>query len=402
MSDNNQNNLNIIEKIIRTGIKSFSPENIIKKINFKKFKLEKFNNIYLIGFGKGSSALAKEIKSKVKIKKELIIDVENFGNNPKSTTIGTHPLPSKKNILATKKIIDICEHAKENDLIITLVCGGGSALLTDPINPLKNTQNIYYKLINSGATIKEINIVRAHLDQIKGGGLAKISYPANIISFIVSDVPNNNLETIASGPTVINNTTVDDAKLILNYYKINFKNIKFQETIKDSKIFSKTNNYIIADNKLLMEKISEVANKFNFNIIIGKNNLNESPENTIKYLVRTCTDNSILLAAGEAKFKVNKNHGIGGRNTHMAALALKYLKPGMIFASIASDGHDNSDAAGAIVDYETIVKCKNMKINIDKYINNFDTFNLFKKSGNLLFTGKLPINVSDLYLVLKK
>lgn len=404
MKENYQRNYTILaKKIIKTGLKALDPKFIISKIDFTKFNINKFDHVYLIGFGKGSSALAREIKKKIKyVTDESVVDVKNFGNDPKTTIVGTHPLPSKTNITATKKIIQICKGAGKDDLIIAIVCGGGSSLLVYTVNSLKETQNICQELIISGATIKEVNIVRTHLDKIKGGGLAKIAFPANLISLIVSDVFDNDLKTIASGPTVINKTTIDDAKNILKKYQIDYDNLKFCETSKDKKIFSRTKNIIIADNKMALRAMAKEAKKCGLKPIVNEKNINNLPDNAAKKLINACPENSALIAAGEIKLKIGVRHGKGGRNTHLAASALKYLKPNVVFASIASDGHDNSNAAGSIVDYETVTKCQKMKLDIDDYINNFDTYNLFIKTNNLFFTGLMPINVSDIYLVLRK
>ena len=394
-----QNSKQSLENILLSGLEYFSSKNIINKIDLSSWELQRFKNIYLVGFGKGSSAIAKELEIKLPmIKNGLVVDTKNFGLKKIKVVIGSHPLPDKINVVATKKIVKICQNAKKNDLIIAIICGGGSSLLTDPVNSLAKTIELNRKLILSGASISEINIARSHLDYVKGGGLAKISFPTNIISLIVSDVPNNNISAIASGPTALDISKINDTKVILEKYCIDYQGIKFVESSKDKRIFSKVKNLIIADNKTALNILADYAKKIGFNTFIDKTNHNDNSATTIKTLFSKNKSN-LLLSGGEVKIKVAKIHGKGGRNTHLAALALKYLTPGMAFASIASDGHDNTDAAGAIVDYETIKKCKKLGLNIDKYIANFDSYNLFKKTGNLINTGLLPINVSDIYLL---
>ncbi len=414
---NNKQKLKLDAKqIIDAGLKALNPKDIVKNIDFSKFNFKKYENIYLVGSGKGSSAIASEIIKKLpQIKEGLVIDIKDFTKKPTPRVgfsrlkimIGTHPLPSEKNILATKQIEKICQNAGKippltrggkNDLVIAIICGGTSALLVDPVNSLIKTREIYDKMLKSGASINEINTVRRHIDKIKNGGLAELIKPANILSLYVSDVPDSNFSIFGSGPTYPDKTTNLDAQKILKKYSIDGK-IEFA---KESNYNPKNDiNLIIAKNTLALSAMQKKAKTLGYKTIIGKNNYNENISLILNDLIKKSKPSSALIAAGEANVNVAKDHGTGGRNTHMSALALKKIDSNTVFASIASDGHDNAPCSGAIVNKSTLEKIKKENLDLEKYIEKFDTYTLFKKTDDLIITGKLPVNVSDIYLVLR-
>ncbi len=428
-----QNLKNDAQLIIEAGLKALDPKDIVRDIDFDKLLTtpevkssetsgvfsNRFNNIYLIGSGKGSSALAYEIINKVpQIKKGIVIDIKNFHkkSNLKSKIPalslsnglnlkflhGTHPLPSDINIKATKKIENICKKARKNDLVIAIICGGTSALLSDPINPLKKTRQIYDRLLKSGASIRQINTVRRHIDRVKNGGLAKIAKPAKIIALYVSDVPGNIISAFGSGPFVADKSTNLDAKKILRKYGID-GDIRFTHEVKSldaSRAVVK--HIIIAENDIALAAMRNKAQKLDYKTKIIAEDLTGKSKVVAEKLIKMCPKSTALIAAGETEVDVASGHGQGGRNTHLAANALSYLKPDMAFASIATDGMDHSDAAGAIIDIETCKKIKSKKIDHKKHLKNFDSYNLFKKTDDLYFTGHLPVNVADIYLVLRK
>ncbi|GIW66884.1 MAG: D-glycerate 2-kinase [Candidatus Parcubacteria bacterium] len=424
--------------IIENALKILRPKSIVKnniiirnnklKIGKKIYNLSNFENIYLLGIGKGSLSVSVEILKRVKkIREAYIIDLNQpkfFYKNPRINFYkGTHPLPSINNLKFSKKIIQrFYNKTREEDLFIVVICGGGSAMLTYPFMPFeelnkKNVRNIELNNINkyinlnqqllkSGANIYEMNIIRKHCDVLKGGGLAKLLYPANVISLIISDVPGNDLSIIASGPTVKDKSTIEDAFKLIKKFKL--KNIKYNdliETTKDYKYFKKVNNIILLNNLMVLKFMKEQAKYWNLksNILTDrlKGNVIEVARLLIKKIEKS---NNILLLGGETTVVV-KGNGLGGRNQELVLWFLKDIyhlkKYNLGIISINSDGWDNTFFAGAIGDMFTLEEARKLNLNIDEFLKNNDSYNFFKKVNDGIFTGRLPINISDIILVFK-
>ena len=203
------------EKVILNSIKL---ENNILTVMGESFILSKFKNIKIIGFGKSScdAALALEKILGSKISGGAVIGLSKISCEYVETFAGTHPRPSPVNIIAGQKIYQTIEDSNEEDLIIALVSGGGSALLCSTENECEQGSKLYDSFLKSGKTISEINTVRKHISLLKGGGLAKLAYGATIIGLIFSDVPGDAFENVASGPTYKDNTTIADAEKIIS------------------------------------------------------------------------------------------------------------------------------------------------------------------------------------------
>lgn len=398
--------------IINEGLESISPFYIFKnKIAFKnniltienkKFNLARFNNIYVIGFGKAAGAMAEAMEKIIdgRIKSGLVIDTKERKLKRIKVKKGTHPYLSKKNIQATKRIINLVKQTIPNDLVFCLISGGGSALFENPYNSFVNTLRMYKKLLLCGASIREINIVRKHISCVKGGQLAAIT-PAQIISLIFSDVIGDDLEIIASGPTVLDKSTVSDAYKIIQKYRL--PKLKLLETPKDKNIFEKVHNLILLNNKIPLMAMKKKAEKMGYAVKIITRKLAGEAKWVSKKLIRLSQKmkrGEIYLAGGETTVRV-KGPGKGGRNTELSLAFLKNLPPNILFTSIASDGQDNTEAAGALVDQHTQQKAQKLKLNPQAYLSNNDSYNFFQKTGDLIFTGPTDSNVADLILMLK-
>ncbi len=228
-------------KVIRIKGKEFLIINTHS--NEEKINLNDFKRVFIVGIGKGSalaSAALAEILGE-RLNKCIALDINKPFLNSKLLIlnseffIGTHPLPSKQTIEATKKIIELADGLNKDDLLINFICGGGSALTCASEREMEDSIKAVKLLTKAGATIEELNIVRKHLSEFKGGGFAKIVCPAIVVSLIVSDVCGNDLSAVASGPTVLDKTTVLDAENILKKYGLNLKDFNLHETPKDKK-----------------------------------------------------------------------------------------------------------------------------------------------------------------------
>jgi glycerate-2-kinase len=390
----------------------------------KKFNISEFENVFLIGFGKASVSMAQAVCDSTGIKKGVVITNEtNKKVNSKNvlTYVGDHPITSKRSIDGTKKILDLIKEIGEDDLLIVLISGGGSALLSKPRISLKDMQKTTDLLLKSGANINEINTIRKHLSFVKGGQLVGF-VKGKIISFIISDIINDPIEFIASGPTYPDSTTFLDAKKIFEKYKL-WRKIpqsakivivkgmekKIAETLKkDASNFDRLYNFIIANNEIACKAAENKANELNYNVMILTTSLEGEAKEVGKYLaeksVNYSTDNKKLLfiCGGETTVTV-KGNGKGGRNQEMVLGGVFTLSDkDVIFASFATDGIDgNCDAAGAIADGYTLNKAKRKNLDFKTFINQNNSYNFFKKIDDLLITGPTGTNVMDIQILLK-
>jgi glycerate 2-kinase len=435
------NSRTIAEKIFLAGVESVMPQRLITNVMIMRntslnignlvFPLETIENIYVIGAGKASALMGEEVE---KILGDCITAghiVVKYGYSRKlkyiDVTEAGHPVPDANGFRATREIIDIAGSARCDDLVICLLSGGGSSLLSDAPEGCSSRDMIKVNdlLIKSGASIREINAVRKHLSEIKGGQLARIVYPAALVNLILSDVPGDQLDVIASGPTVPDPTTYFQALTVLDMYGLTtlvpdgvltiLKDGdmgKRPETPKmGDPVFGRTHNILVGSNRLALEAAKNRALEFNINAIIIDDQLQGDVSTVAEYLVETAlkykSDKDevkpvCLLYGGETVVKVN-GIGKGGRNQHLALLLALLLqnKPGITILSSGTDGNDGpTDAAGAVVDSDTIAAALLKGIDPGKYLINFDSFHFFKKAGGHIITGPTMTNVMDLIVVL--
>lgn len=401
-------------EIIESGLDAINTEKVIYSsfllnenilsIKGQEFDLSKFKKIKVVGFGKSSceAALALEKILGSRIEKGAVIGLERVGSQYIETFAGTHPIPTETNLEAGEKIYEIVKDSTENDLIIVLVSGGGSALLCYPESECENGAKLYNAFLKSGKTISEINTVRKHISMLKGGGLVKLAYPATIIGIIFSDVPGDVFENVASGPTYKDKTTVKDAEKIIS--ENNLGEFNLVETPKEDKYFENVHNFILVSNKTAVEAMEKKAQEFNLKVNIISTDLYDEVGESVKKIFSAKKENSAVLAAGEPKVIVPKGAKKGGRNLHMGLSVLKnnLMDDDSVFISFASDGMDNSDAAGAVVDKSTKEKGESLGLSVDDYFARFDSYDFFQKTGDTIITGTTGANVSDLMILLTK
>ena len=432
-------------ELLDIGIKSVLPENLIPKViklNGTKlhvqnyvFELSKVQNIYVVGAGKASGAMAEALEQILKsyISDGLINIPEGTKSHYNTKIIqfneASHPIPSESGINGARKIIKILEKAHKNDLIIILISGGGSALLPLPVEllNLNQIQDLNNKLIKSGATIQEINTVRKHCSRIKGGHLAKYGFPATMITLILSDVIGNPLDSIASGPTVPDPTTFHQAIKILKKYRLwktldnsiqqhlqnGFKGANPETPKPSDKIFKKTYTIVIGDVKLACESIKQAADQRGFQSFIYSNELTGEARDVgkeflkaakEKYIDSKLTKNQpiIIVGGGETTVTV-KGNGVGGRCQEMGlAIVSEFGEiPGVVFAAIGTDGIDGfTDAAGVIIDGNSTKLMKQIQLNPDIFLQNNNSYNFFKSlEDSLIFTGPTGTNTNDIFLI---
>lgn len=385
-------------------LNSLKLENNVLKVLEESFDLAKFKKIKVVGFGKASivAAFALEKILGSKINKGAVVGLHQADLEYIDTFAGTHPRPSQVNVDAGEKIYEIIKDGSEEDLIIVLVSGGGSALLCYSKSECEQNVALYDEFLKYGQTITEMNTVRKHLSILKGGGLAKIAYPATVIGLIFSDIKGDRFGDVASGPTYKDESTVADAEKIISKYNLGKFNLL--ETAKEDKYFEKVHNFVLVSNKTAVEAMAKKGKELGFKTDIVSTELYDETEEALHKIFNEESDNTVVLAAGEPKLIIKKKGGSGGRNLYMSlrAIQMGLIGENSVLIPLASDGMDNSDAAGAIVDKNTLEKIEKSGFDIDDSLERSDVYPIFKKSGDMILTGPTGANVSDLMILLTR
>jgi glycerate 2-kinase len=325
------------------------------------------------------------------------------------TFCGTHPLPSDENLSAAEAIMAALKGLTARDLVVFVISGGGSTLLFLPEDKASREEvPIMNTLIDAGATIQEINVIRKHLSSARGGNLAKAAYPARMVSLIFSDVVGDDLSSIASGPTVKDATTVEDAARVLAKFHVletcAMQRCGLMETPKEEKYFEHVANRLVVSNRHALEGMKLAAERLGFLAEIRGSELTGEADNVGKMIagaVRAAPPKTALLWAGETTVTVRDPTGRGGRNLALAASALRFVGDGEEILSFASDGRDHGAFAGAISDIITKKAATDAGVDSETFRVADNTYALFEKIGNYVMTGDTGSNVSDLMIGLK-
>jgi glycerate-2-kinase len=262
-------------------------------------------------------------------------------------------------------------------------------------------------LIAAGATIHEINTIRKHLSYARGGYLAKDAYPARVVSLIFSDVVGDELTSIASGPTVKDETTVEDAIGVLTKFQVldgrDVRNLGLIDTPKDDKYFENVSNNLVLSNTHALIAMKEAAEKLGFHAEIGSNMVVGEAEEVGKMIaenIHAAASHTVLLWGGETTVTV-RGTGRGGRNLELCASALRFVQDGEEILSFASDGRDHGAFAGAVCDTITTRAAIMAGADMEAFRATNDLYPFFEKIGQYLMTGDTGSNVSDLIIALK-
>jgi len=338
---------------------------------------------------------------------------------------GGHPIPSQSSIIAGKKAAEFVSSAKSEDLILCLISGGGSALMTLPVETisLPEIQELTRFLLASGAEIQEINALRKHLDQVKGGGIARFAHATPLVSLILSDVIGNPLDVIASGPTVADQSSFLTCMEILEKYQLTDRvpasirdhlqkgaNGEISDTpFADDPLFDSVTNLIIGSNLNAARTAQDQATHLGWNSQIQTTylkgeasqvgqvlaNILQQVNATGEPLARPCC----LIFGGETTVTLGEEHGMGGRNLELALGAVESLAemPNVALVTLATDGEDGpTDAAGAIVTGNTLQNANNSGISVNELLASHNSYRYFEQAGGLIQIGSTGTNVNDL------
>ncbi len=340
----------------------------------------------------------------------------------------SHPVPDANGMAGARKILDLLRGAREDDLVISLISGGGSALL--PLPPdgitLEEKRETTSHLLKSGATIHEMNTVRKHLSLVKGGNLAQAAGGAAVINLMISDVVGDDIDVIASGPFVPDRSTFADALHVLERYGLaGSVPASVVERIRsgsrgelpenpgpDSPLFSNVTNLVIASNIMALEAAKGEADRRGYTSVILSSMIEGDARDTALWHSRIAREirgssnpvpaPACVISGGETTVKVTGG-GMGGRNMEFAMHAALFIdgEEGITMASIGTDGSDGpTDAAGAVAESGTAERVRVKGIDIGEYIRNNDSYNFHERIGTLIKTGPTNTNVMDIRIML--
>jgi glycerate 2-kinase len=396
------------------------------------FHLATFKKIFLIGTGKASASMAQAIEKIFgdRISQGVILTKYGHILPLERTEIieAGHPIPDQKGFEGAQKIQSILKESGPEDLVIFLLSGGGSALSPLPVGGimLEEKQQVTQLLLDCGADIKEINTIRKHISQIKGGWLARWAYPSTVIGFILSDVVGDQLDVIGSGPTVPDISTFNEAWDILEKYGL-IKKVprsiqkhlllgkegKVEETPKPGDAtFEKVLNILIGSNILALHGAENEASSYGLNTLILSSSIVGDTREAARFHLAIAKEvmssgnplprPACIISGGETTVTV-KGNGLGGRNQEFAlagALEMNGLEK-VVLLSGGTDGTDGpTDASGAVADYTTVSRARSMGLDPKAYLENNDAYPFFQRLGDLLITGPTHTNVMDVRILL--
>ena len=429
-------------QIFKAGLQAVDPVEAIKRhtrlgkdllfIGDRQFSLNDYDRILVVGAGKAVAPMARAVEDLLgdRISDGVIVVKDEHGLPLKKIKVceAGHPVPDKRGVKGTEEILSLVEKGGERDLIICLISGGGSALLIAPVQEisLADKQNATKLLLACGATIHEFNTVRKHLSRVKGGRLAQMAYPASVASLILSDVVGDDLDVIASGPTVPDSSTFQDAEQILKSYGIweqlassvcnhieKGSSGQIADTPKsDDTVFQQCSQVMVGTNLQALEAAAKAAERLGYRPLILSSKVEGEAREVAKFYTAIAkevlgSENPLkppvcVLCGGETTVTL-QGDGRGGRNQEFAlaaALAIEGLD-NIVVLSGGTDGTDGpTDAAGAIADGTTLARARENGLDPKDFLQRNDSYNFFQKLDDLIMTGPTRTNVMDIYLLL--
>lgn len=408
--------------IVEEGLQAIDTERIIRgAVRIEKntlfaageeIPLASIGRIFVAGIGKCAARAAGELERILGKHLEagfIIVPGEVPALARTTVYHGTHPYPSVQNIAAAKALLEFLSGRAENDLVIFVATGGGSTLLCLPEDENWERESlIFTTFTKSGAPIEEINTVRKHMSRARGGFLAKAMYPARVVSLVMSDVPgSDDIGFIASGPTVKDTTTVEDAARILEKYAVlqacGIKGCGLMETPKEDMYFERVKNIVVVSNATALDAMAEAARRNGFTADIRDRRFSGEARDLgtrIADELLHAAPRTALIYGGETTVTI-RVAGKGGRNQEVALGALIALPDKGLIIAAASDGRDNTDFGGGLCDILTRDRAQELACDPIANLEANRSYDFFQSVGDYLTMGDTGSNVSDLIVALK-
>lgn len=395
--------------------------------------LDHFDGIYVVGAGKAGAMMASALETILGDRLAGGVVNVKYGHTAPLKRVelieAGHPIPDAAGVEGTTKIVELLERLGEDDLVFCLLSGGGSALMPLPAEgvTLAEKQAVTGRLLQCGATINEINAIRKHISRAKGGQLARLAYPATLVSLILSDVIGDPLDVIASGPTVPDESAYSDCRTILDRYGLEsalppsvvrhldagIKGTEPETPGPGDPVFDRTRNVLIANNRQALDAARTEAEKRGYNALVLSSSIDGETREIARVYAAMAREierhgdpvrsPACVISGGETTVTLRGSSGKGGRNQEfvLAAVAgIDGLERTLVF-SAGTDGTDGpTDAAGAVADGQTLARAAGKGLYADACLDDNDAYHFFEPLGDLVITGPTHTNVMDLRLLL--
>ena len=417
----------MIENIIADNMPHQAVENALKKHRFT-------GKVHMVAIGKAAWTMAKTASDFLKDELVSGIVVTKYGHsqgplNEPDEQVNVkpnhrsnieiyesgHPVSDENTIIATQKCIELAESLKEDDELLFLISGGGSALFEKPQNgiSLEDTQNVTNQLLQSGADIVEMNMVRKRFSQVKAGRFAKIAAPAKVFAIVLSDVLGDRLDSIASGPAAPDASTAEDAIKVAEKYKLELTDLQLKYLMEETpKDINNVKTVITGSVRTLCDSAAKAAADLGYKPFVLTTTMNCEASEAGRFLASVAADAKngrssfaapcAIIAGGETVVNI-KGSGKGGRNQEIALSSARGIAgiEGALIFSLGSDGTDGpTDAAGGIVDGSVLQRLRDCGLDIEKLLGNNDSYRALEAVNGLIITGPTGTNVNDVAVVL--
>ena len=409
--------LTLMRAMFAAAVEAALPQNTLSKFMPPAPK----GRTIVVGAGKGSAAMAREFELNYQAPIEGLV-VTRYGHGVKCDRIeiveAAHPVPDEAGSKAAARILEMVRGLTEHDLVVALISGGGSALLSLAVDGVsaEEKRGVNRALLKSGAPIDEMNCVRKHLSKIKGGRLAAAAYPAKVVTLVISDVPGDDMAAVASGPTVADPTTFAQSLAILNKYHIEVPPSVLRHLTEAKnetpKQLSNTECHCIASPQKSLEAAAAVALAAGYQPIILSDALEGEAREMgtmmagIAFQARRfgqpVKPPCAIISGGETTVTV-KGTGYGGRNVeYLLSLALKLNGAENIHALAGdTDGIDGArEVAGAVISPSTLGRARSLGLDPWAMLANNDGHSFFESLGDQVITGPTLTNVNDFRVIL--
>ena len=413
--------------IFKAGLRAANPVEAVR-LRLAREDFTRYHNVYVVGAGKAGAAMARAAERVLGRRIACGLLNVKYGHTATLRRIELnecgHPVPDQRGVEGSRRIAEIAAAAHAGDLVLCLISGGASALLPLPADPitLDEKQEATRLMLACGANIHEINTVRKHMSQIKGGQLARLAYPADVLALLLSDVIGDDLDVIGSGPTAPDRSTFASARAILEKYAI-FDRVphsirrrieagergEIPETPKsDDPVFSRVRNVVVGSNRLAVDAAVARARELGFRTLVlstfveGETReiarMHAAIAREIVRSGRPAKPPACIITGGETTVTL-RGDGLGGRNQEFvlaAAIDIAGL-PNVVMLSAGTDGSDGpTDAAGAIGDGRTFAR----DTRAAEFLARNDSYHYFEGLRDLVITGPTNTNVMDIRLIL--
>jgi hydroxypyruvate reductase len=432
-----------LDELLRVALAAVEPAQAVRSalildgnsltLDGRRYPLDAFRRVVVVGAGKASAPMAAAVEQVLadRLPVEGSVTVR-YGHASPTRHVAireaSHPVPDAACVEGTRAIVELLETVDQQDLVVCVISGGGSALLLMPVDgvSLEDMQATTDALLRSGASISEINVVRKRLDLVKGGGLARLAAPATVITLVLSDVVGNPLDAIASGPTVPDTTSFADAAAVFDRYHLWDRvpasvrarlEAGIAGAVEDTPragdpVFERTQATVVGSNLMACEAAASAAASLGLRALILSTCVEGEARVVGQVLagvlreIRTTghplQPPCVVIGGGETTVTI-RGPGLGGRNQELALAAAFGLQgvDAVLLASIGTDGSDGpTDAAGAWVDGTTMARAAAAGLSPRRYLDENNSYALFDRLGDLIKTGPTNTNVNDIYFLI--